>query len=285
MASTVSLAAAIDLAAKCLIHVDNGRFEAEILLCYALGVGRSYLRAWPERELMPSQWSAFEQLLQRRVQGEPLAYIRGRQEFWSLDFRVTEATLIPRPETEQLVELVLQRMDSERAYQVADLGTGSGAIALAIASERPRAQVVATDVSAAALEVARGNGSRLGFDNVTFRLGDWFIPVAGQRFDFIVSNPPYVAAGDPHLSRGDLRFEPGTALIAGDNGLEAIHSIAVAAREYLADGGWLLLEHGYDQNPSAVALLATLEYQQVGSYCDLAGLPRVVAGQWQAGEV
>lgn len=278
--SSVSLAAAIDFAAKRLSHVDNGRFEAEALLCHALGVERSYLHAWPERELTSSQRGDFGQLLQRRARGEPLAYIRGRQAFWSLDLRVTRMTLIPRPETEQIVELVLQRMDSERVYKVVDLGTGSGAIALAIASERPRSQVIATDISAAALAVAEENRSCLGLDNVVFRPGNWFTPLTGHRFDFVVSNPPYIAEGDPHLSRGDLRFEPDTALIAGSGGLEAIRSIAVAARDYLVDGGWLLLEHGYDQGAPATALLAALGYQSVNSYRDLAGLSRVVVGQW-----
>lgn len=282
MATNISLAAAIDFAAEHLAQEDNGRLEAEALLCYALGVERGYLRAWPERELIPSQWSSFEQLLRRRAKGEPLAYIRGWQEFWSLKLRVTEATLIPRPETEQLVELALQRMDPERAYKVADLGTGSGAIALAIASERHLAQVAATDISAAALEVAQENARSLGLDKIVFYSGDWFSPLAGQRFDLIISNPPYIAEGDPHLSQRDLRFEPKTALISSDSGLEAIRSIAIAAREYLVEGGWLLLEHGYDQGPSAVALLAVLGYQQVNGYCDLAGLSRVAAGQWQA---
>jgi release factor glutamine methyltransferase len=173
-------------------------------------------------------------------------------------------------------------MNPEQALKVADLGTGSGAIALAIASERPQAQVVATDISGAALDIARENRSCLGFDNVIFQLGDWFTPLSGERFDLIVSNPPYIADGDPHLTQGGLGFEPNVALIAGSSGLEAIRHIAATAREYLVDEGWLLLEHGYDQGPSLLELLTKLGYQQVADFYDLAGLPRVAVGQWRA---
>lgn len=280
--ANISIVSAIGIAAERLAFMDSAHLEAERLLCYLLEVKRSYLHAWPEQELTPAQWSCFEQLLQRRAGGEPLAYIRGWQEFWSLELRVTAATLIPRPETEQLVELALKRMAVEQGLKVADLGTGSGAIALAIASERPQAQVVGTDVSAAALEVARENGRRLGLDNVTFRLGDWFAPLAGEHFDLIASNPPYIAAGDPHLLQNGLDFEPDRALVAGAQGLEAIRHIATVTRQYVVDGGWLLLEHGYDQGPPVVELFTKLGYRQVASFRDLAGLPRVVAGQWRA---
>lgn len=282
MAPHISIVSAMELAADRLASTGSGRLEAELLLSYLLEVERSYLHAWPEQELTSVQWSCFEQLLQRRAKGEPLAYIRGRQEFWSLDLRVTEATLIPRPETEQLVEETLKRMALEQSLKIADLGTGSGAIALAIGSERPQAQVMGTDISAAALAVARENGSRLGLENVTFRRGDWFAPLRGERFDLLVSNPPYIAEGDPHLTQGGLEFEPDTALIAGDRGLEAIRHIATGAREHLVEGGWLLLEHGYDQGPLLLELLTTLGYRQVVDFCDLAGMSRVVVGQWRA---
>ncbi|MGR6035014.1 MAG: peptide chain release factor N(5)-glutamine methyltransferase [Candidatus Nitrosoglobus sp.] len=282
MMSNTSIASAIALATGRLAHLDSGRLEAERLLCWILSVERSYLRAWPERELAPAQWNYLEQLLHRRANNEPFAYICGRQEFWSLVLHVNEATLIPRPETEQVVELSLERMNPGQALKVADLGTGSGAIALAIASERPQAQVIATDISAAALQVARENGCCLKLDNVAFRLGDWFVPLRGERFDLIASNPPYIAEGDPHLTQGGLCFEPSKALIAGGNGLEAIRHIATVARGYLVDGGWLLLEHGYDQGPSLLELLINLGYQQVADFYDLAGLPRVAVGQWRA---
>ncbi|QBQ54047.1 peptide chain release factor N(5)-glutamine methyltransferase [Nitrosococcus wardiae] len=281
MVPNISIASVIELAADRLASTGSGRLEAELLLSFLLEVERSSLHAWPERELTSVQWSRFEQLLQRRAKGEPLAYIRGRQEFWSFDLRVTEATLIPRPETEQLVEESLKRMASEQPLKIADLGTGSGAIALAIGSERPRAQVIGTDISAAALAVARENGRCLGLENVTFRRGDWFTPLGGERFHLLVSNPPYIAEGDPHLTQGGLEFEPDTALIAGDKGLGAIRHIATGAREHLVEGGWLLLEHGYDQGPSLLELLTTLGYRQVVDFCDLAGVPRVVVGQWR----
>lgn len=276
----ISIASAIDLAADRLTHIGDGRLEAEILLCWMLRVERSYLYAWSEQKLLPAQWEYFEQLLQRRTNGEPFAYIRGWQEFWSLELHVTNATLIPRPETEKVVELSLERMNPERALKVADLGTGSGAIALAIASERRQAQVIATDISVAALNVARENGNRLKLDNVAFYLGDWFTPLADKRFDLIVSNPPYIVKGDSHLTQGGLSFEPKTAFISGNNGLKAIYHIATVAREYLVNGGWLVLEHGYDQGPPLLKLLAKLGYQQIADFCDLAGLPRVAIGRW-----
>ncbi|ABA56919.1 [protein release factor]-glutamine N5-methyltransferase [Nitrosococcus oceani ATCC 19707] len=282
MTLNFSIAEAIEFAGNRLVSGDGGRLEAERLLAYLLKVERSYLYAWSDRRLTPTQWVSFQRLLQRRAKGEPLAYIRGWQEFWSLNLQVTEATLIPRPETEQVVELALQRLDLERALNVADLGTGSGAIALAMGSERPRARVIATDVSAETLEVARENGRRLGLCNVTFRLGDWFVPLVGERFHLIASNPPYIAEGDPHLTQNGLAFEPDIALIAKDKGLGAARHIAMTAREHLLDGGWLLLEHGYEQGPSLLALFTQLGYQQVADFCDLAGLPRVVAGQWRA---
>jgi release factor glutamine methyltransferase len=275
-----SIAAALKIAVERLATGNYGRFEAEALLCHVLATDRSHLHAWPEQELSASQWRCFVQVLDRRAKGEPVAYIRGQQEFWSLDLQVTSATLIPRPETELLVELALQRIPSKVQWQGADLGTGSGAIALALASERPHVKVVATDISAAALEVAQENARRLGLANVKFQQGDWLAPLASQRFDFIVSNPPYVAVGDPHLFQGALPFEPDTALIGGDTGLEAIQAIAVGARKLLTVGAWLLLEHGYNQGPAALELLKGLGYKNVAGFSDLAGVPRAVVGQW-----
>ena len=280
--SVCSIAAALDIAVERLAPGNYGRLEAETLLCHVLATERSYLYAWPERELSARQWHCFERLLERRVKGEPVAYIRERQEFWSLDLRVTAATLIPRPETELLVELTLQCMPLAMHLRGADLGTGSGAIALAIASERPQAQVIATDLSIAALEVAQENARRLGLANVVFQQGDWLTPLAGQRLDFVISNPPYVAAGDPLLLQGALPFEPNMALIGGDTGLEAIQIIAVGARSVLKTGAWLLLEHGYNQGPAVLKLLRTLGYEDVAGYCDLSGIPRAAAGRWSA---
>lgn len=189
----------------------------------------------------------FEALLARRQAGEPVAYLLGRQGFWSLELEVSPATLIPRPETELLVELALARLPAGQSLRVADLGTGSGAIALALARERPQAHVVATDASAEALTVARRNAARLGLGRVEFRDGDWLVPLAQERFDLIASNPPYIEQDDPHLAQGDLRFEPPAALASGADGLDAIRVIVRDAGRHLHPGGWLLLEHGWNQ--------------------------------------
>ncbi|BAW81038.1 modification methylase HemK [Candidatus Nitrosoglobus terrae] len=280
--SNISIASAIAVATYQLTHLDNGRLEAERLLCWVLKVERSYLYAWPERGLTVIEWSYLKQLLQRRANHEPFAYICGRREFWSLILRVSKATLIPRPETEQVVELALKRMNLEEQLKIADLGTGSGAIALAIASERPQAQVIATDISPAAIQVAEENRKNLDLNNVVFRLGDWLTPLGDERFDLIVSNPPYIAEEDPYLTQGSLCFEPYQALVAGTDGLEALAYIARVAREHLVNGGWLILEHGYNQGSFLLKLLIKLGYQQVADFYDLAGLPRVAVGQWWA---
>jgi len=210
-------------------------------------VTRTDSAAQPLRPLPEAIHAAFTALIERRQQGEPIAYITGRREFWSLDLAVSPATLIPRPETELLVEQALARIRLEEPSRIADLGTGCGAIALAIAHERPQARVLAIDSSDAALEIARANAESLGVASIEFHLGEWFAPVENQRFDIVVSNPPYLRADDPHLRVGDLRFEPRAALVAGTEGLEAIRAIAHAALAHLAAGGWLLLEHGFDQ--------------------------------------
>lgn len=259
---------------------DSPRSDAELLLAHALGRPRSFLRAWPGQAVPPAQAEHFAALLARRGAGEPVAYLLGRREFWSLELAVSPATLIPRPETERLVELALACLPADRPGRIADLGTGSGAIALALAHERPQAQVVATDASAAALAVARANAERLGLAHVDFRLGDWCIPLAGATFDLIVSNPPYVAAGDPHLAQGDVRFEPHTALVAGADGLDALRRIVAAARAHLVAGGWLLLEHGWDQGEAVPALLRAAGYVEVSDHRDDAGQPRVSRGRW-----
>ncbi|GAP66110.1 (protein release factor)-glutamineN5-methyltransferase [Mizugakiibacter sediminis] len=223
--------------------------------------------------------AVFAALLARRLAGEPVAYLVGRRGFWSLELEVTPATLIPRAETERLVELALARLPADAAARVADLGTGSGAIALAIARERPRARVVATDASAEALAVARRNAARLGLGNVVFAQGDWCAALGEARdFDLIVSNPPYIAAGDPHLGEGDLRFEPAAALASGADGLDAIRRIVRDARAHLRPGGGLLFEHGYRQGAAVRALLAAAGYREVFSARDLEGRERVSGG-------
>jgi len=263
----------------------DARYEAELLLLHALQRDRAWLFAHgadPADEVLQA---AYATLVSRRAAGEPIAYITGSRGFWTLDLQVTPATLIPRPETERLVELALERLPADMPLHVADLGTGSGAIALAIASERPQARVLATDASEAALAVAQGNARAHALDNVAFVQGNWFAPLAGQRFDLIASNPPYIEAGDAHLSQGDLRFEPASALASGADGLDDIRRIVGQAPAHLIPGGWLLLEHGFDQGDGVRALLEKAGFVEVQTAQDLETRDRVTLGQWtgQAG--
>jgi release factor glutamine methyltransferase len=254
--------------------------DAEILLAHALGASRSWLFAHATDPLPADPHARFEDLVARRAAGEPVAYLVGHRGFWSLDLRVTPATLIPRPETELLVELALERLPRGRALRIADLGTGSGAIALAIARERPQAQVVATDASAGALAVARENAGIHHLDNVEFRFGAWCEPLGRERFDLIASNPPYIPDADPHLGQGDVRFEPRSALAAGIDGLDDIRVIARAAPTHLVDGGWLLLEHGLDQGAAVRSVLSGAGFRDVGTRHDLEARDRVTLGRW-----
>ncbi|RZA21263.1 MAG: peptide chain release factor N(5)-glutamine methyltransferase [Lysobacteraceae bacterium] len=255
--------------------------DAELLLAHALGKPRSWLFAHASDVVDADGLARFRALSQRRMAGEPVAYLTGTQGFWTLELEVSPATLIPRPETELLVELALARIVVDARARIADLGTGSGAIALAIARERPRAQVLATDASEPALAVARGNAARNGISNVEFRLGDWFAPLAGEQFDLIASNPPYIAEGDPHLAEGDLRFEPPTALASGSDGLEAIRCIVSAASDHLRSGGWLLLEHGWEQGAAVRTLLAAAGFIDVATARDIEGRERTSLGRWR----
>ena len=264
----------------------DARAEAETLLAHALGKSRSWLYAWGDAAVPAQVAERFERLVARRAAGEPVAYLVGRRGFWTLELEVGPDTLIPRPETERLVELALERLPADRPLTVADLGTGSGAIALAIASERPQARVCATDASPGALAVARANAARLGLARVECLAGawdDWFgalaAALAGTRCDLIASNPPYIAAGDPHLDRGDLRFEPATALSSGADGLDAIRAIVSGAPAHLQPGGWLLLEHGFDQGAAIRGLLAQAGFVEVATHVDLEGRDRVTLGR------
>ena len=258
------------------------RADAEALLLHVLGQSRSWLFAHADDALDTDVRTAFEALVARRAAGEPVAYLTGRRGFWTLELEVTPATLIPRPETELLVELALERLPRDMACRVADLGTGSGAIALALASERPQAQVVATDASVDALAVARRNAQRLGIRNVRFVQGDWLAPLVGERFVLVVSNPPYIEAADPHLAQGDLRYEPAAALASGADGLDAIRRIVADACAHLEPGGWLLFEHGWNQGDAARALLREAGYVQVFTAQDLEARDRVSGGRWGA---
>jgi len=259
------------------------RLDAELLLAHALGKDRSYLLAWPEAIPSAQALARFHALLERRGRGEPVAYLLGQREFWSLMLTVTPATLIPRPETETLVALALQWIPAGSGANVADLGTGSGAIALAIARERPRCRVIATDISMEALGIAAANAQRLDLTNVECRAGDWCAALPDIPFDLIVSNPPYVAEGDPHLFQGDVRYEPRNALAAGPQGMDALQRIARCAKDRLRPHGWLMLEHGYDQSQAVIRLLQDIGYEQVADHTDDAGLPRVVSGRGRLG--
>ncbi|MET0090801.1 MAG: peptide chain release factor N(5)-glutamine methyltransferase [Candidatus Thiodiazotropha sp.] len=255
--------------------------EAELLLCRVLDKPRSHLMAWPDAELTWSQQQAYETLIKRRGSGEPLAHITGEREFWSLNLRVTPDTLIPRPDTELLVERALTHLDPHSADRIADLGTGSGAIALALCLERPGVQIDATDRIDAALEVARENARRLGCKRISFHLGDWCQALPeGAVYDLLLSNPPYIEADDPHLRQGDLPREPLSALASGPDGLDDIRRIAREAPERLKPGGWLILEHGYLQAGAVQACLTAAGLDQVHTYPDLAGHPRVTEGRW-----
>jgi release factor glutamine methyltransferase len=263
-----------------LLATETPRLDAELLLAGSLGKNRSYLYTWPEAIPAAEIRVRFHDLLARRASGEPVAYLLGQREFWSLPLSVTPATLIPRPETETLVALALQRIPVDADACIADLGTGCGAIALAIARERPRCRIIATDISQDALAVAAANAESLGISNVQFIAGHWCAALPDLPFDLIASNPPYIAEDDIHLTRGDVRFEPRHALASGPKGMDALQHIARCACTRLCPHGWLLLEHGYDQAQSATRLLRASGYEQVQDYPDEAGLGRVIAGRW-----
>jgi release factor glutamine methyltransferase len=254
--------------------------DAEVLLCHCLNKNRSFLRAWPEHQPDSQQIAQFQLLIEQRSQGTPVAYLTGQREFWSRNFKVSPDVLIPRPDTELLIELSLSLLPTDRPRKIIDLGTGSGIIAVTLAAERPLAKVFATDLSSAALEVARYNAEQLHTSNISFLHSNWFDNIKETDFDLILSNPPYIAATDPHLSEGDVRFEPSSALISPENGLKDIRQLARQARLHLKDHGRLLVEHGYNQQTEVQAIFNELGYQQVNTHTDLSGNPRVTSGIW-----
>lgn len=256
--------------------------DGQVLLAHVVGQNRAWLVAHRDDALPRAQADVFFALAKRRRDGEPVAHLTGVREFWGLSLTVTPDVLIPRPETEAIVELALAQVAPDRPVRILDLGTGTGAIALALAQERPRAQVVAVDRSAAALEVARGNAQRLGLRNVEFKASDWYSALTGERFDVLVSNPPYIEAGDPHLREGDVRFEPITALTPGGDGLDALRAIVAGAPAHLVPGGWLFVEHGYDQRDAVAMLFADAGFADPVAARDLAGHWRVAGGRWGA---
>jgi release factor glutamine methyltransferase len=255
---------------------DSARLDAELLLGKILGVPRAGLIARGGEPVDVETERAYAHLIDERLRGAPVAYLTGTREFWSLPLRVTPAVLVPRPETEILVDLALQRLPRDRWNSVLDLGTGSGAIALAIASERPSSRVTGVDISPSALDVARQNSRDLGLSHIDWRLGSWYDPVPGERFDMIVANPPYVAAADPALEK--LQAEPAIALCVGPTGFEALSAIAGAATAHLHKDGWLILEHGSDQAPAVARLLERHGFSRISSHPDFSGKPRVTLG-------
>ncbi len=262
---------------------DTPDVDLELLLCHLLQKPRSFLFTWPEYELSAPQLAQLEQLLLRRQQGEPVAHITGLRGFWTFELEVSADTLIPRPDTERLVEVALD-LGPIGPARVADLGTGTGAVALALATERADWQLVASDFKPEAVALAQRNCDKLGLTNVTLLQGSWFAPHQG-RYDLVVSNPPYIAPDDPHLVSGDLRFEPATALVADEAGLADIRMISTAARQHLVSDGWLLFEHGYEQADAVRDILLELGYSDVMTRQDLAGHDRVTGGRWIENEV
>lgn len=278
MTAGFTLQQALRWAQAPLIASDSPRLDAEVLLAFVLQKTRVYLYTWPEVELSPEQQALFEQLISRRASGEPIAYLTGCQEFWSLPLQTNCHTLIPRADTELLVELALSAMPAS-SISALDLGTGTGAIALALASERPQWQLTGVDRVPEAVELARANAKQLGLSNTAFLQSDWFAALAGARYDLIVSNPPYIDSGDPHLAQGGVRFEPRSALIAPRAGMADVESIAQQAGAHLSAGGFLLLEHGWQQASAVRDCLAAAGFVAVATRQDLAGRDRVTLGQ------
>lgn len=263
------------------LPTGSARRDTEVLLCHCLGKPRAWLYAWPEKEVSPECAQHFSQVLAQRRTGIPVAYITGEREFWSLQLAVNSATLIPRPETETLVAWALELPLPETA-SVLDLGTGCGAIALAVASERPLWQVIAIDASSPALQVARGNATRAGLQRVSFLQSNWYEAVGAQRFDLLLANPPYIESDDPHLARGDVRFEPRSALVSAHGGLADLDLLVAGAPAQLLDDGWLLLEHGFEQADAVRGMLRNAGFHQVSTRRDMAGQERSTGGCWHA---
>jgi len=272
-----SIHRALNQAAKSLPS-ETARLDAELLLADVLNKPRSYLYTWPEQRLSQDQYARFLIAVDQRATGEPIAYLTGHREFWSLDLQVTPGVLIPRPETELLVEIALKLLP-EKTCKVADLGTGSGAIALALASERPDWNIIGTDISTAALNIARSNAKALNLETLEFVASHWFENLPKHNYQLIVSNPPYVANKDPRLHHGDVRFEPQIALKSGADGLQDLRQLISGAREYLQPNGWLMLEHGYDQAKPVTKLLVQAGFTSTKTYHDLAQQPRVTIGR------
>ncbi len=260
------------------LNNEEASLEAQIFLQHTLNVNHAWLIAHADDEINVKDHHVFQALLQRRLRGEPIAYILGEREFYGLTLKTTPDTLIPRPDTETLVDAALEKIAATSKASMLDLGTGSGAIALAIAKHRPQTQVTAVDFSKGALTVAKENAESLNLSNVSFEQSNWYDALQNQTFDLIVSNPPYIEDNDPHLRQGDLRFEPSSALASGSDGLDDIRHIVAHAARHLNPDGWLLLEHGYNQSENVASLLKRAEFKQIQHVKDLAGIHRVTMG-------
>ncbi len=258
---------------------DSARLDAELLLSVVIAKPRSWLYTWPDHIPALPEQHLYLELIRRRQAGEPVAYMMGRKEFWDLQLKINHDVLIPRPDTELLVETALAKLPEDESIRVADLGTGSGAIALALASGRDNWQLIATDQSARALDLAQENAKNLDIKNISFFQGSWLAPLSGLTFDAILSNPPYIEKNDPHLQRGDVRFEPVHALISEENGLADIHHIISNSPSFLTPSGWLMLEHGYQQGEQVRQLFAAFSYSEIETLRDLAGHERITIGR------
>lgn len=258
---------------------DSARLDAELLLSVVIAKPRSWLYTWPDHIPALPEQHLYLELIRRRQAGEPVAYMTGRKEFWDLQLKINHDVLIPRPDTELLVETALAKLPEDESIRVADLGTGSGAIALALASGRDNWQLIATDQSARALDLAQENAKNLDIKNISFFQGSWLAPLSGLTFDAILSNPPYIEKNDPHLQRGDVRFEPVHALISEENGLADIHHIISNSPSFLTPSGWLMLEHGYQQGEQVRQLFAAFSYSEIETLRDLAGHERITIGR------
>ena len=254
---------------------DSAQLDCELLLCFVLKKNRTHLHTWPDKELSKGELSKFTTLLERRIKGEPIAHIVGERGFWSLNLKVTENTLIPRPDTERLVELALESIPEKSKWTILDLGTGTGAIALSLAKERPSCFVTATDQSISAIDVAKQNTENNGISNIDFIQSDWFSNLENRKFDMIISNPPYIKENDPHLKQGDVRFEPLSALTSGPDGLNDIRVIIKESKNHLTENGILLIEHGYDQANDVCELLKQAGFSNISNFKDYNENPRV----------
>ena len=272
-ADTARLSEALNL------NANDARSEIQLMLSVILGSSRALISACPERCIDTEHFERYRELIERRISGEPIAYLLEHKEFYGMDFRVSPDVLIPRPETELLVERVLERINGIQNARVLDFGTGSGIVAITLAKLQPQISVTAVDVCSSALSLARENALNLGADNISFSCSDWYEKLHGETFDLIISNPPYVAEGDSHLAQGDLRFEPSKALNGGHNGLECIRAIIVQAHRHLSPTGWVLVEHGYDQGYAVQAKLNLSGFDKITTYLDIAGIPRVTEGR------